>query len=349
MEQRPLRVWPRAWLTIPVAAWLVACQGLPTQLPFAGGQADLAEPGWRVVERLGEARYLAPGMPGWEEIPPGGMIPAGSQVATGRGGRLIVDHAASQLSASTDSRFILPGWESGESVRQTAGWLRYRIATAPAASFSIETPFLDLVVDDAVLDVTVGEDGTEVAVVSGRVRVRTLDERRQIDLHAGFTGFASLQGEALAVRRGPGERLEPVPPIVLPALHPERGAAAAAPGAAERPSLAAFAGRAATAANAFKPTMAAPAQPATTYAEKPLAPPSKPGPLPSAVPAPAGEESDAALAVASPVAQTLPRAEAEPAEAAPAAQSRRPFDALTEGLLDGLLPALPPAPRRGAN
>ena len=161
-------------------------------------------PGWRVVERLGEARYLAPSMAGWEEVAAGSMLPAGSQITTGIGGRLIVHHAANQLSAGTSSRFILPGWEHGDSVRQTAGWLRYRIATAPTATFGIETPFLDLVVDDAVLDVTVGESETEVAVVSGRVRVKTLDERRQIDLHAGYTGYASLQGEPLAVRRGAG-------------------------------------------------------------------------------------------------------------------------------------------------
>ena len=213
------------------------------------------------------------------------MIPAGSQITTGIGGRLIVHHAANQLSAGTSSRFILPGWEHGDVVRQTAGWLRYRIATASSATFGIETPFLDLAVDDAVLDVTVGDNGTEVAVVSGRVRVKSLDERRQIDLHAGYTGYASLHGEALAVRRGADQHLEALPPIVVPALHPDRGASAtAAPGASGT----------ATPAAAAAPTMVPRPAVAVSHPEEEGSAPATAAPAAPASTTPASARPDAA-------------------------------------------------------
>jgi hypothetical protein len=313
--QRPrASAWSRSWLTLWAAAALAACQGLPP-LSLSDTPDELAAPSWRVVERLGEARYLAPSMAGWEQVAPGGMIPAGSQIATGIGGRLIVQQGGSQLSAGTASRFILPGSEASGSVRQSTGWLRYRIATPAAAAFGIETPFLDLLVDDAVLDVTVGERDTEVAVVRGRVLVKTQDGRRQIDLDAGHTGYASLSGDALAVRRGPGQPPEAVPPLVLPALHPERAAGAD-----------------------DVPDPAGPAAPAAAVVQR-------------AAPAADPPAADPAAAAAAPtpgaapdVAEPRPAAPLAQAEAEPAEQVRRRFDVLTEGLLDGLLPAMPPAP-----
>jgi hypothetical protein len=354
-RQMPRRsAWSRPWLTMSAAALLAACQGFSQPLSYFDNVPETAGPGWRVVERLGEARYLAPSMAGWEEIAAGSLIPAGSQITTGIGGRLIVHQAANQLSASTSSRFILPGWEPGDSVRQTAGWLRYRIAAAPSATFGIETPFLDLAVDDAVLDVTVGESETEVAVVSGRVRVKTLDERRQIDLHAGYTGYASLQGDPLAVRRGPDQHLEAVPPIVIPALHPDRAASASAasdPTGAGTAAIATVAGRGPIAVQRpamadFSPEddrpaapVAAPAAPASAGAASATA---------AAMPAHEGASDPASPRAEAPLAQApLAQADAERAEAEQAEQIRRRFDALTEGLLDGLLPALPPGPQGG--
>lgn len=312
MDRRPRAgAWSRWWLTLWAAAALAGCQALPLSLYDTTAEPAVAS--WRVVERLGEARYLAPGMAGWEQVQAGGMIPAGSQIATGIGGRLIVQQAGNQLNAGTGSRFILPGWDAGGHVRQTTGWLRYRIATPAAAAFGIETPFLELLVDDAVLDVTVGERETDVAVVSGRVLVKTLDGRRQIDLGAGHTGYASLEGEPLAVRRGPGQKAEAVPATVLPALHPDR-----APGAKAESEP------------------AGPAATATAVVQRP-------GPVATPHPAPRA----AVVMAAAPAGPNLTPADPALAstEATPAEQIRRRFDGLTEGLLDGLLPVLPAAPR----
>jgi hypothetical protein len=309
----------RPWLASLAVALLAACQqGFPL-LPRA---AEPAEPGWRVVERLGEARYLAPSMTGWDEVVPGGMVPAGSQITTGIGGRLIVNHGGNQLSAGTGSRFILPGWEPGGSLRQTAGRLRYRIDGDRPAEFAIETPFLQVLVGDAVLDVTVGDSATEVAVVSGHVRLRTLDGERQIDLDAGYSGYASLQGDQLAVRRGPDGDLERVQPTVLPALHPDRTSDAvpdATPVAAPLPALEAITSpdpHGPVPATATLPAVAQRSMIPAISANREVAPPP---------PSPSGPSYWEAIAA-----------------------SQAPFDQLTRGLLDGLRPAEPANAQREA-
>jgi hypothetical protein len=282
--------WSGTWLPLCAAASLAACQFLPQPSFLSDQQAEPEVGAWRVVERLGEARYLAPSMAAWEQITPRGLIPAGSQIATGIGGRLIVHEADNQLSAGTNSRFVLPGWESGDSMLQTEGWLRYRIAGEPDASFAIETPFLDLLVDDAVLDVTVGDSETEVSVVSGRVRVKTLDGRRQIDLHAGYTGYASMEGDVLAIRRGPDQRLEQVPATVVPALHPDR----AASGSAQSPALAASVMATSESAATVIPATAPPSDPSASAM-----------PAPATAAAPSALNSEPSLeALESPVALT---------------------------------------------
>ena len=324
-------------------AWLAACQGLP-QLSLFDPSPQAAGPGWRVVERLGEARYLAPGMAGWEEVASRQHDPR-RQPDHDRD-RRSPDRPSGCQPAQRRHRQPLHPARLGAR-RQCAPYRRLAALShrdGAGAGFGIETPFLDLEVDEAVLDVTVGESETEVAVVSGRVRVKTLDERRQIDLRAGYTGYASLEGEALAVRRGPGQGLEPVPPIVLPALHPRSrrrrqrrarsgrhrddgdcGVCRARPGV--RRSTRAERGAAAGAGRLAR---------RRGDARRPLLRrPSRFWPLPRRRRArgrrPMRQPSGAPQAQA-----PLAHAETEPAE-----QIRRRFDGLTEGLLDGLLPALP--------
>jgi hypothetical protein len=47
--------------------------------------------GWRIVERVGEARYSPPGAAAWVSATVGEMLADGSEVSTGGGGRLIVN------------------------------------------------------------------------------------------------------------------------------------------------------------------------------------------------------------------------------------------------------------------
>ena len=60
-------------------------------------------PGWRIVERTGEARYSPPGSATWMSATTGQALAGGSGVATGRGGRLIVDAPGRHLSVGPGS------------------------------------------------------------------------------------------------------------------------------------------------------------------------------------------------------------------------------------------------------
>ncbi len=182
---------------------------------------------WRVIERVGEARYLAPGARSWAAALPATALPGGSQVATGAGGRLILARAADHVSAGPGSQFSLPAAVPGAALEQTAGRLRYRLAGPPA--FAVATPALAIEVQDSVFDVTVGADATEIAVEQGRLRVATPDGEREIRLEAGQSAHAGGH-EVLAFRRASGQPLERVERLILPALQPKPEVAESSPG-----------------------------------------------------------------------------------------------------------------------
>jgi hypothetical protein len=180
--------------------------------------------GWRVVERLGEARYLAPEASGWSPATPATTLPSGSKVTTGAGGRVILARAGDHISVGPTSRLSLPSAEGGGVLRQDAGWLRYRVAETPADPLMVATPFLEIEVRGTVFDVTVGPLATEVAVEHGQVRIATPDGLRQIELEAGQSAYAGGSSGGLVLRHGPGEPAEQVETIVLPAMQPNSGA-----------------------------------------------------------------------------------------------------------------------------
>jgi hypothetical protein len=176
--------------------------------------------GWRIVERIGEARYVPPGAAAWVAATIGETLADGSEVSTGRGGRLIVDAPARHISVGPDSRFVLPDRDRNDRLDQRAGWLRYRIAEAEAQPFRIHTRSLELELLAGVVDVHVNHLATEVTVKEGQVRVATPDGLRQSQMIAGQSAHAGGSDVMqLAVRRAPGAALQPVEPVIVPALH----------------------------------------------------------------------------------------------------------------------------------
>lgn len=182
--------------------------------------------GWRIVERLGEARYSPPGAAAWVSATVGETLADGSEISTGGGGRLIVDAPGRHISVGPDSRFVLPDRERDDPLNQWAGWLRYRIADAEAQPFRIHTRSLELELLAGVVDVHVNHLATEVTVKEGQVRVATPDGLRQTQMMAGQSAHAGgSQGVQLAVRLAPGAALQPVDPVIVPALQPRSTAA----------------------------------------------------------------------------------------------------------------------------
>jgi hypothetical protein len=176
--------------------------------------------GWRIVERIGEARHAPPGAAAWLAATVGETLADGSEVSTGRGGRLIVDAPGRHISVGPDSRFVLPDRDRNDRLEQRAGWLRYRIADAEARPFRIHTRSLELELLAGVVDVHVNHLATEVTVKEGQVRVATPDGLRQSQMIAGQSAHAGGSDVMqLAVRRAPGAALQPVEPVIVPALH----------------------------------------------------------------------------------------------------------------------------------
>ena len=308
--------------------------------------------GWRIVERTGEARCLPPERAAWMTATTGQALAGGSEVATGAGGRLIVDAPGRNLSVGPDSRFVLPREDDHSWLEQRAGWLRYRIAAAAPQPFRIHTRSLELELSSGVVDVHVNHLATEVTVKEGQVRVATPDGLRQTQMLAGHSARAGEPGAtALAVRLAPGEPLQAIEPVVVPASQPKPVPAGSAPSPATVESIA---------------VPPAPAEPATSLtplvragAEPPLLPgatdPEKPRPLPLLHDAPpaksASETQEADRAIPGAriggsggrpgAARVFGAIVPATRPTGPAAVRRSQFERLTAGVLDGIQPPHP--------
>ena len=335
---------------------ILTVAGLATGCQSAARTARPAVPddGWRVVERLGEARYRAATGGGWSPAMPASTLEGGSRIATGAGGRLIVARPGQHISAGPASRFTLPDATPGAPLEQAAGWLRYRIAEPSPHRLLVLTPFLEIEVAGTVFDVTVSTTATEVSVEQGRVRIATPDGLREIELGAGQSAYAGgASGAALAFRRTAAAPLEPVEAIVLPAMHPRpemregrslpldrgthyAGSRASSSGAAASAALVPMA-RAKVASR----VAASPARPAAA----PWVPPPRPARAGSPAPPDAGampvrpvERSAEDGRIMPPLSEAAPRAVApeEPGEDALEALPPTAFDRLSEGMVEGL-------------
>jgi hypothetical protein len=337
----------RSLAALALLATLCACASMATDPSGA-----VRPSGWRIVERTGEARYLPPESAAWMMASTGQALAGGSEVATGPGGRLIVDAPGRNLSVGPDSRFVLPGEDDDAWLEQRGGWLRYRIAAGGAQPFRIHTRSLELELSSGVVDVHVNHLATEVTVKEGQVRVATPDGLRQTQMLAGHTARAGAAGgAALAVRLAPGEPLQAIEPVVVPASQPKRAPA----GSASAP---------ATAQSDAAPP--APGEPATTLTplarsgtEPPLLPRAtdsegaRPQPL-LHDPAPAPSPSEMQEAGRATPGARIGGSSGRPGAArvfgaivpatrptGPAAVRRSQFERLTAGVLDGIQPPHP--------
>ena len=302
--------------TLVALASLTACASIPGERT-----AEAVADGWRVIERIGEARHLSPGDGSWRATITGRPISEGSEVTTGPGGRLIIAMPGRHISVGPGSRFVLPSPDWDDRLEQRAGWLRYRMQVTDAAPFRVRTRSLDIEFMAAILDVRVDQGAVDVTVTEGKVRLATPDGLRRTEIAAGQSARASGPGGTrLAVRSAPEEALESVEPLIIPAVRPN--ATAVAP-VIERPAIAPEPGE--TAPRLADPDLRAPQPPRDPEATRR---------------APAGEalEGDKLAAVS-----TRPAAVAGVATAAtgaapavPATGRRGQFQRLSEGMIDGV-------------
>ncbi|MGH6901829.1 MAG: FecR domain-containing protein [Geminicoccaceae bacterium] len=205
------------WLSALVALGALTACASTSGAPHDGAGAD----GWRVVERVGEARHSPPGDATWRATITGQAIVDGSEVTTGRGGRLIIARPGRHLSVGPASRFVLPHPDWDDRLEQRAGWLRYRVESTDAEPFRVRTRSLAIEIVAAILDVRVDQSAVDVTVTEGKVRLATPDGLRRTELAAGQSAAArGPGGTQLAVRAGPERPLEPVDPLIIPAFDP---------------------------------------------------------------------------------------------------------------------------------
>jgi hypothetical protein len=354
MAKRPVPAHGQQLAALVLLGVLCACATTPAELPAAAPPA-----GWRIVERVGEARYAPPGAAAWVSATVGETLADGSEVSTGRGGRLIVHAPGRHLSVGPDSRFVLPDPEREDPLSQRAGWLRYRIAEAQPEPFRIHTRALELELLAGVVDVHVNHLATEVTVKEGQVRVATPDGLRQTQMMAGQSAQAGGAHDLqLAVR--PGGPLQPVDRVIVPALHPSstaaeipaRSAPASTPGA-DVPALAANEAPAATPGERsartaprvlHNPAASDQARPhaAVPVRGHPVGAPSGPGrgaaPAQAAAP---GATAPHALAGSGAPERTMQPVEPRPGESGAAALRRSKFERLSAGMLDQVEPRSP--------
>ncbi|MEM7024838.1 MAG: FecR domain-containing protein, partial [Pseudomonadota bacterium] len=173
---------------------------LPVGVPAA--LASESPAGWQVLESLGGVHYRKPSGRSWWRAQTGDEIPAGSVVATSSSGFLIISRSGESMTLRPNSRIELPGALRAGQVRQSAGDLRYRITSDPDRRFTVETPYLSLLVKGTVFDVVVGDNGAKVGVSRGRVQVDT--ERGQaVELSTGQSARIARDDAVLEVQSAP--------------------------------------------------------------------------------------------------------------------------------------------------
>jgi len=200
---------PSRCLLVALGLLLSSCQSaVPT------GHAGPDQPGWQVLERVGEVHVRSPAAPAFAEIMASDRIAPGSTLVTGTGGRLILARFEGQVVVGTNSRLRLPGAGRAAPLEQLAGDARYRI-TGSAAAFAVTTPALNLSARDAVLEVSVATTGTAVTVEAGEVRVSSPDGASVGVVPAGGAARAGGPGDrGLMVRGAPQQTFEPVAPVL---------------------------------------------------------------------------------------------------------------------------------------
>jgi hypothetical protein len=248
-----------------------------------------------------------PGFGGWLPSPTCEVLPGGSRVATGRGGRLILARGADMVVVGPGGGLVLPDGARQPTLHQGAGELRYRLASGLAPPLRVTTAHLAIEASGAVFDLEAGADRTRVRALEGRLRVVAPDGARAIVLDPGDETIASTAAPWLVRRDGEAHA------ALVPATPEAPSASSVAPPPEQAVVPAGFLRPAAT-------TSAADPEPVGTGPEPPASPRADP--------------VEAPLAVA-----VIPPSPAAPGRGAemPAADPRRTgFGRLTAGLLDSL-------------
>ncbi len=178
-------------------------------LTGSGNPAFAQENPWRLTARQGLVQLsLAGQAPRAAQI--NEVIGAGAIVTTGADSTATIDNGLQLLVMSANSRLIIPEKtpKATSGVLQDLGSIFFKVDHRKAPHFRVDTPLLAAIVKGTSFTVSVGVDGTTVAVEEGTVDVR-----------------AKRSDEAKDVQTGQAVRIEEVAPKKVIGPFPQRDAA----------------------------------------------------------------------------------------------------------------------------
>lgn len=174
---------------------------------------------WKLVEVAGPVRIATPGRDA-VTASLGQVLPTGSNVTTGAGGRAALMNGAQRVVVGPNSRMtVAPESNPGMTrVMQDLGSILFQVDKKPSQHFRVETPLLAAVVKGTTFTVTVGPQSDAVHVAEGLVEVRAANGGAMQDLPAGATGVVSRDDpQALNVKTPTSDvSAEPVPASIEP-------------------------------------------------------------------------------------------------------------------------------------
>ena len=191
-----------------IALMIAGCQHAPRSVQ------DKSSIGWRVLERVGQARTVDDHSPASQALRPGETLAHHTQVNNGKGALLILQREGVQITAGADTSFRLPGATANASLDLERGWLRLRLATAANQKTRIKTAHFDINTAKATLTLRATPEGSDLTVEAGSITLATIDGLHHATLVAGAAAkMERASGDDLLIRKASGRPFTRVAPL----------------------------------------------------------------------------------------------------------------------------------------
>jgi uncharacterized membrane protein YgcG len=168
-------------------------------------EADSRGPdAWIVDDAAGNVEMQPASGASWVSLRPGAVVPGPATIRTGPGSSATLIRDADRIVLSASTEVQLPSIDHGDPatrIVQTKGDAFFEVGPRPGWSFSVDTPYLAVVVKGTKFGVGVSGAGTSVSVSEGRVQVDRPDGG-SADVSAGETARSgSAPGSDISVSK----------------------------------------------------------------------------------------------------------------------------------------------------